>query len=71
MSQTVTQRLLADGLMSVTEGAAFVGLGRTALYAQMEKGELAYVKLGRRRLIPKQALIEMAERGLVGADSAK
>jgi len=35
------------------------------LYLLMERGELAYTVIGRRRLIPHRALIELAARGLV------
>jgi excisionase family DNA binding protein len=53
------------GLMTVAEAATFSRLSRSDLYARMERGELAYCKLGRRRLIPRKALVEMVERGLV------
>jgi excisionase family DNA binding protein len=62
---TETVGLLEDGVMTVPEGQQFSRLSRSALYALMERGELAYVKLGKRRMIPRRALMEMMERGLV------
>jgi excisionase family DNA binding protein len=58
--------LVEDGLMTVGEAHDFSRLSRSELYARMERGELPYCKLGRRRLIPRRALVEMAARGLVG-----
>ena len=43
--------LLEKGLLGVPEAAEFLGLSRSDLYARMEHGELAYCKIGRRRLI--------------------
>jgi hypothetical protein len=57
--------LLEDGVMTVPEGQDFSRLSRSALYALMERGELAYLKLGKRRMIPRRALVQMMERGLV------
>ena len=56
--------LLEDGVMTVPEGQQFSRLSRGALYALMERGELPYVKLGKRRMI-RRALLEMMECGLV------
>jgi excisionase family DNA binding protein len=57
--------ILTDGLATITEAQAFTRLSRSDLYARMERGELAYCKLGRRRLIPRRALMEMAQKSLV------
>jgi excisionase family DNA binding protein len=59
--------LLNEGLRTVEEGQDYTRLSRSALYTLMERGELAYVKIGRRRLIPHRALLELAQRGLVPA----
>ena len=58
--------LVEDGLVTVSEAAAFLRLSRSNLYLLMERGELPFVKLGRSRRIPKRALIELAARGLRG-----
>lgn len=58
--------LVADGLVTVQDAAYFLGLGRTSIYALMEKGCLPYLKTGRARRIPKRALVEFAARNLRG-----
>lgn len=50
-------RLLAGRLAySVEEAARITGLSRDLLYNQMRQGKLAYLKVGRRRLITRQDL---------------
>jgi excisionase family DNA binding protein len=41
---------------SVDEAARLTGLSRDLLYDEMRRGNLAYVKVGRRRLIARQHL---------------
>ena len=41
---------------SVDEAARLTGLSRDLLYDQMRRGNLRYVKIGRRRLITRQHL---------------
>jgi excisionase family DNA binding protein len=41
---------------SVDEAAAITGLSRDLLYDQMRVGKLAYLKVGRRRIITRQHL---------------
>jgi excisionase family DNA binding protein len=41
---------------SVEEAAAITGLSRDLLYDQMRTGKLAYLKVGRRRIITRQHL---------------
>ena len=41
---------------SVDEAARLTGLSRDLLYDEMRRGHLAYVKVGRRRLITRQDL---------------
>ena len=48
--------LVKDRLMAVPEAQAFSRLSRSELNAQMERGELVFCQLGRRRLIPRRAL---------------
>jgi excisionase family DNA binding protein len=57
--------VVEGGLLTVAEAQEFSRLSRSDLYARMERGELSYVKLGRRRLIPRRALLEMVKKGLV------
>jgi len=58
--------LISDGTLTITEAQRFSGLGRTFLYSLMERGELRFAKVGKRRLIPKKALLELLRTGLVG-----
>jgi excisionase family DNA binding protein len=58
--------LVADGLVSVAEACKFLGLSRATLYVLMDKGELAYCKIGGSRRIPRRALTGLAEKSLVG-----
>lgn len=49
--------LLSDRLAySVDEAARITGLSRDLLYDQMRTGKLAYLKVGRRRIITRQHL---------------
>ena len=41
---------------SLDEAAAMTGLSRELLYDQMRAGKLAYLKVGRRRIITRQHL---------------
>lgn len=45
-----------DRLLSVDEAGALLGLGRTATYGELQAGRLRSVKVGRRRLIPAEAV---------------
>ena len=58
---TVTDRAGQDSpggrlAYSVDEAARLTGLSRDLLYDEMRRGNLAYVKVGRRRLITRQRL---------------
>jgi excisionase family DNA binding protein len=57
---------VAEGLLSVREAADFSRLSRAELYVMMGRGELLFVKHGRRRLIPKRALVELLAAKVVG-----
>ncbi len=59
--------LLADGCCSVKEGAAFLSIGLTTAYAEMEAGRLPYCKIGRRRVIPKRCLSSMRRQWFAAA----
>jgi excisionase family DNA binding protein len=59
------ETLVRDGLDRVAEVARFLGMSKSAVYALMARGELAFVKLGKSRRIPKRATIELAARNLM------
>ncbi len=65
------EELVVDGLVRIAEAERFSGLSRSKLYELMEAGDLAYVKLGRARRIPRRALIELAARSLTGGGRAE
>ena len=56
--------LFVDGALRVRDAVAFSGLSRTALYELIQSGELASVRIGKRRLIPKRALVQLLARCL-------
>lgn len=58
--------LVADGLLTVREAATFLKTSRANLYSLCASGDLPFCKIGRSRRIPKRAVIELAERSLVG-----
>jgi excisionase family DNA binding protein len=45
-----------DQLLSVPEAAAALGIGRTALYTEIQAGRCRSIKVGRRRLVPASAV---------------
>jgi len=57
--------LLKEGLLTVREAEQFSGWRKSSLYKFMERGDLAYVKIGAARRIPKRALIEFLAKNLV------
>lgn len=60
--------MLAEGTLGLEEAQRFSGMGRTFLYTAMDRGDLPYTKAGRRRLIPKTALIAFLARNLIVRD---
>lgn len=56
-SRAESEEPLADGAVGVGEAVRFAGVGRTVLYGAMATGALCYLRVGRRRLIPKRALV--------------
>jgi excisionase family DNA binding protein len=63
-SAETAEDLLRDGVLSVSEATAFTRLSKSVLYQLMAAHELEFVRAGRRRLIPRRALIAYLERGL-------
>jgi excisionase family DNA binding protein len=56
MSETTPARPDERLAYSVDEAAQITGLSRDLLYDQMRTGQLAYLKVGRRRIITRQHL---------------
>ncbi len=55
-------RLLVPVLLTPEQAAHSLGIGRTAVYALMRKGQLPSVKLGRSRRVPYAALVSFVDR---------
>lgn len=66
MDRDQAARLVGEGLMTVEQACEWIGLSRAKLYQLMEQGRLPYVKVGKARRIPKQALVEFAAEHLRG-----
>jgi excisionase family DNA binding protein len=49
-------------LLPIPDAAAVLGVGRTKLYELVENGAIDTVTIGRRRLVPAQALEDYARR---------
>ena len=56
MSLPISDRLTDRLAYSVEEAARVTGLSRNLLYDEMRAGRLAYLKVGRRRIITRQHL---------------
>ena len=54
-------------LLSVTEAASLLRVGRTLAYELIARGDLPYVRLGRTIKLPRAGLEEWIERATVGA----
>jgi excisionase family DNA binding protein len=70
MGCAADRELLAGGAVGIPEASTFSGLGRTFLYSLMERGQLRYVKAGKRRLIPRIELTRMLAERLVDPTDA-
>jgi excisionase family DNA binding protein len=53
---------------SVTEVGELLGISRAFAYELVARGELPVVRLGRRRLVPKVALLSLLGAGLADGD---
>ena len=54
---------MAEQLLYEIEGARLlVGIGRTKFYELIDSGDIESVRVGRRRLIPHDALVAFVER---------
>jgi excisionase family DNA binding protein len=52
-------------VMTVPEAVTFCRLGRTTLYGLMDRGDLPHIKIGRRRLVERAALLDLLRRSRV------
>lgn len=49
-------------LYDVAEATAVLHCSRTTLFAMLRTGELASIKIGRKRLVPREACVELVAR---------
>jgi excisionase family DNA binding protein len=60
------EKLLSEGVVTISEASRISGLGRTYLYTLMDRGELGYCKVGKRRLIPRAEITRLLASNWVG-----
>lgn len=58
-------QLVAGGMMTAKQAAAFLGISVAGVYKLMSLGQLRYAKIGRSRRIPRNALIALAASRMV------
>jgi excisionase family DNA binding protein len=56
--------LCDSGLMTITEVAQFLKVGRTTVYGLLTAGSLPSVRIGRLRRIPQKAVRQFAEQAM-------
>lgn len=61
--------LFSQGLQTIPEVAAFLGISRSLVYRLINGGDLPTVRLGRSRRVPHQAVINFAAANLVCGES--
>ena len=54
---------------TVAEAGVLLGISRAFAYELVARGELPVIRLGRRRLVPRVALLALVEQGCVVAPS--
>lgn len=59
-----------DQLLSVGRAADRLGIGRTALYTELQAGRIRSLRVGRRRLVPSSAIAERIEAAREQAEAA-
>ncbi len=57
-------------IVSVPEAAELLGVSDDLVYELTERGNLPCIRLGRRKLIPRQAIDALVEQSIIGLDSS-
>ena len=60
--------MVQDGMVTLQEAQDFLRISRQTLWRLTKAGQLPYVRIGRTRRIPKQALVEFAAGRLIRRD---
>lgn len=63
--------LCAGGGMTISRACEFAGISRRQLYRHIAAGELAYSKIGRRVVIPREAVVRLLASRLRGAGGVR
>ena len=68
MEKSIEEEVKVDStikqILSVQEAAAILGLGRSAAYEAVRRGDIPTIKIGRRHLVPKLALERLLKEGI-------
>lgn len=56
--------VVADGVLTVKEACDFLKVGKSEVFKLMGSGELRSLKIGKRRLIPKKAAVDLLAKKL-------
>lgn len=67
LREELAERPAPVELLSVEQAAHRAGIGRSMAYELIRRGELESVRIGRRRLVPADAVAELARREPVDA----
>lgn len=65
--ETETLAIVHDGALTIRGAVEHSGIGRTELYRLMNAGEMAFIKHGKRRLIPRSELRRVLAKDVVPA----
>lgn len=66
-AEAMHDRVFDDGALDIASAVRFSGIPRSNLFNLISDGTLASVKLGKKRLIAKRALVELLKRGFAAA----
>ncbi len=59
---------LARRTLTVSEAAQLLGIGKSAAYEAAKRGEIPSLRIGRRVVVPQEALEELLRRAPTGMD---
>lgn len=68
VSLAEAEAMCADGTMSVAEAEKFTGVSDSLIYEWLDAGVLPSVQLGRRRVIPRKALVTYLAKNMTAAE---
>lgn len=66
---TENEEFIDGGFLTVSQVAEYLSIGKSLVYALMERGELRYCKFGKARRIPKKEVVRYASKKLTRPQS--